>query len=111
MKTLSIDGQMFKGPYRLDESEFPDKPALAIVATESGEGIQILSFIESDDIAKEIADNKHRDCWKKNGWNGKVDVYIQFNDNKPQRQMLRKRMADKRRESIKCEDFLKPDFE
>jgi len=109
MKTLNIDGQMFKGPYKLDE-DIPNVPALAIVATESGEGIQILSFLESDDIASEIANSNKRDCWKKNGWNG-IDIYIQKNDDKTQRQTLRKRMAEKRRESIKCEDFSMRDFE
>lgn len=110
MKNVNIDGQMFKGPYRLDESEIPSEPALAIVATESGEGFQILGFIESDDIAKEAAESKWRDCWKKNGWHG-VDLYIQKNNDKVQRQMLRRRMAEKRRESIKCEEFNKPEFE
>lgn len=110
MKTLNIDGQMFKGPYRLDEVELPRAPALAIVATESGEGIQILSFIESDNIAEEAAENRFRDCWKKNGWNG-IDIYIQLNDDPAQRRMLRRRMAEKRRESIKCEEFFIPDVE
>lgn len=110
MANLNIDGQMFKGPHRLGVAELPEAPALALVATESGEGIQILSVVEGDNIAKEISESKWNECWKKNGWNG-IDVYIQLNDNASKRKILRKQIAEKRRESIKCEDFTIPNYE
>lgn len=110
MKKVNIDGNFFMGPHRLGKDELPAEPAIALIITESGEGFQILSVVEGDNIAKAVAESKFNDCWKKNGWNG-IDVYVQLNDNKSQREMIRSKIRDKRRESIKCEDYSKPDFE
>jgi len=110
MKKVNIDGNLFVGPRRLGKDEIPAEPALALIATESGEGFQILSVLESDNIAKEIAESRWNDCWKKNAWHG-IDVYIQSNADKSQRQMIRTRLRDKRREGIKCEDYSVPEFE
>ena len=107
MKNLNIDGFLFKGPHRLDVDPLPAVPAVALIATESGEGIQILSVVQSENIQKEIAESSRRECWKKNGWNG-VDIYIQANADESNREMIRNRIRDKRRESIKCEDFSAP---
>jgi len=110
MKKVNIEGNFFVGPRRLGKDEIPAEPAIALIVTESGEGFQILSVVEGDNIAKEISESKWNDCWKKNGWNG-VDIYIQSNDSKSQREMLRNRIRDKRRESIKCEQYGVPEFE
>ena len=112
MPKLNIDGIAFEGPSVLGKDKLPAEPAVAVIATEAGEGILIMSVIESDNIARAVTESKWIDCWKKNaGWDGKINVFIQLNKNKLDREMIRERIRNKRRETIRCEDFKLPDFE
>ena len=117
MPKLNIDGNAFEGPNKLGKDKLPAEPAVAVIAVEAGEGIIILSVLESDNIARAVTESKWIDCWKKNagegkeGWKRDIDVYIQLNSNKLDREMIRERIRNKRRETIRCEDFKLPDFE
>ena len=110
MPKLNIDGYDFIGPIKIGRDELPTEPAVAVVAAEAGEGILIMSVLESDNIARAVAESEWNDCWKKNSVRG-VDVYLQLNSDKSQRAMIRERIRDKRRDSLRCEDFRVSDFE
>jgi len=110
MPKLNIDGYDFVGPNKIGRDELPAKPAVAIIATEAGEGIMILSVLESDNIARAVAESEWKSCWEKNSVRG-VDVYLQLNSDRSQRETIRERIRERRRDTLRCEDFRIPDFE
>ena len=52
MNTILIDGLNFEGPRIIGKDEIPAVPAIALICTEAGEGMKIMSIIhDGKDIA------------------------------------------------------------
>lgn len=106
MKTINIDSLSFNGPYLLGRDDIPAVKAIALICTEAGEGMKIMSVLQSDDIAREIADSPKYDCWKKHASHGNIDVYIHETDIPPaKREEFRLKAIEKRKQFIFCDEL------
>ena len=104
MKNFVIDGQTFVGPYVLGQDPIPAVPGLALVCTEAGEGVKIMSIEESSDLRAEIEDSDRVPLWKEKAWKSIVDVYIMETDMpEEKRQSLQESLVYKRRDSLNCQ--------
>ena len=102
MKKLNIDGHFFQGPYVLDQDEIPAAAGIALMCTEAGEGIKIMSVEESSDLRDAILNCDRKQLWKEKAWKGKVDIYILLMD-EPKRERIAESIADKRRDVLTCQ--------
>lgn len=108
MKTIQIDGKPFYGPYVLGKDSIPNNPAIALVCTEAGEGMKIMSVLHGDKIADVIANSPKNDCWKKKADHGIIDVYIFENDMpEAEREKFRLNAISKRIKFIFCDELPK----
>ena len=105
MKKILIDNLHFEGPRVFGKDEIPSVPAIALVCTEAGEGMKIMSVVHGQDIAKVIAESPKMDCWKKHAFHGNIDVYINTDDiSEDKREAFRVNAIIKRKEYIFCDE-------
>lgn len=105
MQRILIDGLFFEGPRIYGKEEIPSVPAIALVCTEAGEGMKIMSVVHGSDIAKVIAESPKMDCWKKHAFHGNIDVYINTVDmSEEKRETFRVNAINKRKEYIFCDE-------
>ena len=105
MGRIFIDGLHFVGPSVFGKDDIPSVPGLALVCTEAGEGMKIMSIVHGDDIAKIIAESPKMDCWKKHAFHGNIDVYINTDDmSEDKRETFRVNAIVKRKEYIFCDE-------
>lgn len=108
MVVLTVDGKQFIGPKIIGKDVFPDVPAIALICTEAGEGLKIMSVIQGDNIAKAIAESPKMDCWVSHANHGQVDVYILETDMSPgDREKFRIEAIRKRDKFMFCEEMPK----
>ena len=108
MGNILIDGLKFEGPMTIGKTEIPSVPAIALICTEAGEGMKIMSIIHSTDIAKCIAENPRMGCWKKNAFHGNIDVYLNTDEmSEEKREEFRINGISKRKEHIFCDELPK----
>ena len=108
MGKIFIDGLSFEGPSVFGKDEIPSVPALALVCTEAGEGLKIMSIVHGEDILKVISENPKMDCWKKHAFHGNIDVYLNTEDMPEQkREEFRLNAIAKRAKYIFCDELPK----
>lgn len=108
MRMISVDGLSFEGPYTLGKEELPPVPAIALVCTEAGEGMKIMSVLHGADISKTVNESPKQDCWKRYASHGNVDVYINTSDMSVEdRESFRLEAIAKRKEYIFCDELPK----
>ena len=108
MQKILIDGLQFEGPRVYGKEEIPAVPAIALICTEAGEGMKIMSVIHGTDIAKTIAESPKMDCWKKHAFHGNIDVYLNTDDMSEQkREDFRINAIAKRIKYIFCDELPK----
>ena len=108
MGKIFIDGLNFEGPAVFGKDEIPSVPALALICTEAGEGLKIMSIVHGDDILKVISENPKMDCWKKHAFHGNIDVYLNTDDmTEDERERFRLNAIEKRKEYIFCDEVPK----
>ncbi len=104
MKNMMIDGQIFVGPYILGQDPIPAEPGLALVCTEAGEGVKIMSIEEAADLRKEIEESDRVPMWKEKAYLGRVDVFVMLTDmSSEEREKLQDSLIYKRRDSLNCQ--------
>ena len=108
MGRISIDNLQFEGPLTYGKDDIPPVSALALVCTEAGEGMKIMSVVHSLDIAKAIAESPKMDCWKKHAFHGNIDVYINTDEmSEEKREEFRINAISKRKDHIFCDELPK----
>ena len=108
MGTIYIDNLHFEGPSVFGKDEIPSVPALALICTEAGEGMKIMSIVHGEDIAKIIAENPKMECWKKHAFHGNIDVYLNTDDmSEDKREQFRISAITKRIKYIFCDELPK----
>ena len=108
MDSIQIDGLRFNGPTVYGKGDIPNVPAIALICTEAGEGMKIMSVIHGSDIAKTIADSPKMDCWKKHAFHGNIDVYLNTDDmSEDERERFRINAITKRIKYIFCDELPK----
>ena len=96
MKKILIDSLQFEGPRTFGKDEIPSVPAIALVCTEAGEGMKIMSVVHATDIAKAHA------------FHGNIDVYINTDEmSEDRRESFRINAISKRKEYIFCDELPK----
>ena len=80
MKTITVDGYRFEGPYAMDKNEVPAEAGILLISTEAGEGIKFLCIEESNDMAAFIQNSDRKDIWIQSAYHGNVDIYIMRTD-------------------------------
>ncbi len=108
MTKILIDGLQFEGPVTYGKYDIPSVPAIALICTEAGEGMKIMSVVHGTDIVKTIAENPKMDCWKKHADHGNIDVYLNTDDMTEQkREDFRVNAIAKRIKYIFCDELPK----
>ena len=108
MQRILIDGLYFEGPMVYGKSEIPSVPALALVCTEAGEGMKIMSVVHGQNIAEVIAESPKMKCWKEHAFHGNIDVYLNTDDmSEDKREQFRLSAIAKRKEVIFCDELPK----
>lgn len=110
---MFIEDRTFQGPYILGKDEIPDVPAIALVCTEAGEGVKVMSVLHSDKIATEIANSPKRDCWKKHTFRLDTQIFIYETDETPEeREAYRLKFLERRAQFMFCDELpvLEDDF-
>ena len=102
MKKLNIDGYFFEGPYILDKDELPESAGIALMCTEAGEGIKIMSVEVSDNLAEEINNCDRKHLWIEKARKGQVDIYINLMDD-IKRESIADSIAEKRASVLTCQ--------
>ena len=99
----------FVGPRIFGKDEIPAVPAIALICTEAGEGMKIMSIIhDGKDIAANIASNPKMGCWKSHAFHGNIDVYLNTDDMPEQkREDFRFSAISKRIKYIFCDELPK----
>ena len=106
MQRILIDGLYFEGPIVYGKADLPAVPALALVCTEAGEGMKIMSVVHGQDISKTIAESPKMDCWKKHAFHGNIDVYLNTEDmTEDKREQFRLNAIAKRKDVIFCDEL------
>ena len=102
--SILIDGLTFQGPMLLGRDEMPRVPAIALVCTEAGEGMKIMSIVHGKDISEVLKDNPKMDCWKKHAFHGNIDIYLNTDDMTDEaRERFRVNGIEKRKDFIFCD--------
>ena len=105
MQSILIDGLRFEGPMVFGKDEIPSVPAIALVCTEAGEGMKIMSVVHGADIMNVIANSPKMDCWKKHAFHGNIDIYLNTDEmSEDKRETFRVNAINKRREYIFCDE-------
>ncbi len=106
LTTILIDGLKFEGPRIFGKDEIPAVPAIALICTEAGEGMKIMSIIhDGKDIAANIASNPKMGCWKSHAFHGNIDVYLNTDDmSEDKREQFRVNGIIKRKQYIFCDE-------
>ncbi|NLL95305.1 MAG: hypothetical protein GX224_06100 [Thermoplasmatales archaeon] len=106
MRTVLFDGREYRGPYIPGGAELPAVRAYALVCVEGGEGLKVLTFLHSDDIAAEVANSKWRDCWEKNRNRFHIQVYVLETDDGPEaRDAFKREFLDRRLRTMPCDEL------
>ena len=104
MKKMAIDGYSFEGPYVLEKDELPASAGIALMCTEAGEGVKILSVEESEDLRSHILGSDRISLWKENAYHGIVDIYIYLTDiPEDKRKKITDTIVSKRSASLVCQ--------
>ena len=108
MQRILIDGLRFEGPMVYGKDEIPSAPAIALICTEAGEGMKIMSIVHGPNILDVIANSPKMDCWKKHAFHGNIDVYLNMDDmSEDKRETFRINAITKRKEYIFCDELPK----
>lgn len=108
MATVFIDGLKFEGPILLGKDTIPHVPAIALVCTEAGEGMKIMSVVHGTNIAKVFDNNPKMTCWKKHAYHDNIDIYINTDEmSEEKREIFRVNAIEKRKNYIFCDDLPK----
>lgn len=102
---FALEGKIFDGPLHLGTDELPTSAGIALICTEAGEGVKIMSVLWGDNLESTITENPKNDCWKKHAYHGRVDIYIYTKDSTAgERETYCKMVLDKYRKWMFCED-------
>ncbi|MCQ2056204.1 MAG: hypothetical protein MJY64_01860 [archaeon] len=105
MIKILVDGRYFTGPYVLDKNELPRKPGIALICTEAGEGLKIMTILQGDDINTTVNKSSKRPCWNKHSYHGRIDVYIDETETPAsEREKYRISAISKRKDVIFCDE-------
>ena len=106
MQTINIDNLPFIGPYTIGKTEIPSVRAIALICTEAGEGMKIMSVLHGNDISGTIAESPKRSCWEKHAFHGNIDVYLHETDMSDERmEQFRINAISKRSKYIFCDEL------
>lgn len=90
----------------MGKDEIPSVKAIALICTEAGEGMKIMSVLHSDNIKKEISESPKNDCWKKHASHGNIDIYLHETDMpESKREEFRLNAISKREKYIFCDEM------
>lgn len=104
MKKMAIDGYSFEGPYVLEKDEIPSVAGIALMCTEAGEGVKILSVEESNNLNENIMGSDRLSLWKEKAYHGVVDIYVYATDvPEEKRKSITDSIVSKRRASLVCQ--------
>lgn len=102
---FALEGKIFDGPLYLGTDKLPASAGIALICTEAGEGVKIMSVLWGDNLESIITENPKNDCWKKHAYHGRVDIYIYTKDSTAgERETYCKMVLDKYRKWMFCED-------
>jgi hypothetical protein len=108
MASIMIDGHRFDGPMALGKDPIPAVRAVALVCTEAGEGMKIMSVVHGENVAEAIAKSPKQDCWKAHAHLGRIDVYVMPTEmNESDREAFRIKIISKRSDFIFCDELPK----
>lgn len=108
MKQILIDGRTFEGPYVLGKDEIPGGSGIALVCTDAGEGMKVMSVIQGDNICKAVSESPKKACWEKHAYHGIIDVYVDICDlPESKREEFRINAISKRASVIFCDELPK----
>ncbi len=110
---MVIDGYNFEGPYILGQDEIPAIAGIALMCTEAGEGVKILSVEESDNLKDYILGSDRIDLWKEHAYHGILDIYVYPTDVPVEKRVsMTSSIISKREKFLSCQkkDIIEDDW-
>ncbi|NLN72420.1 MAG: hypothetical protein GX137_06530 [Thermoplasmatales archaeon] len=105
---FAINGKIFDGPLYLGRDKLPALPGMALICTEAGEGVKIMSVLWGDNLEEIITESPKNDCWKRHASHGRVDVYAYTEEcTAEEREEFCNKILERGREWMFCEDSVR----